>query len=165
MTWADYVSWTDTTALPITADPEYIRLGVLEEAHECLIAYSAMQAAIFGHQKRVLRGDPESVLQAKKDAVAKARAQLVEEMGDLAWYVARMGCKRGYLNVELDSRLTDVSEALWNFVESQDALNAMMLFEEMLSMSGEELDVVLRANVEKLTARKSAGTITGEGSR
>ena len=34
MTWADYVSWTDTTALPITADPEHIRLGVLEEAHE-----------------------------------------------------------------------------------------------------------------------------------
>lgn len=165
MNWPEYVAFTATTALPAAANPEYIRLGVMEEAFECLIAYSSLQAAIFGRQKRVLRGDAESVLQAKEDAIAKARAQFVEELGDLAWYVARMGCKLSYLNEALESRLTDVSEALWNFVESQDALNAKMLFEDMLSMSGENLDVVLRANVEKLTARKSAGTLKGEGNR
>ena len=40
MTWQQYVEFTSTTALPIASNPEYLRLGVIEEAYEALEAYS-----------------------------------------------------------------------------------------------------------------------------
>ena len=163
MTWADYVSWTATTALPITADPEYIRLGVMEEAFECLIAYSAMQAAIYGRQKRVLRGDAESVLQAKEDAIAKARAQFVEELGDLAWYVARLGSDEPAPTYS--SHLVDVCMDLSDFTEEPSEADAVALLSRMLTLAEIDLSTVLAVNVAKLTARKSAGTLKGEGTR
>lgn len=163
MTWADYVSWTDTTALPVTDNPEYIRLGVMEEAFECLMAYSAMQAAIFGHQKRVLRGDAESVLQAKEEAAAEARAQLVEELGDLAWYVARLGSDEPAPTYS--SHLVDVCMDLSDFTEEPSEADAVALLSRLLTLAKIDLSTVLAVNVAKLTARKSAGTLKGEGTR
>lgn len=165
MTWADYVFWTDTTALPVTADPEYIRLGVLEEVHECLAAYANLQAVLYGRQKRVLRGDSEATLQTKDQAATKARAQLVEELGDLAWYVARFCEHDGVIRKTLFENLGSVSVALRNFFDFSDRHHACRLLECMLSMSGIDLSTVLNANVAKLTARKSAGTLKGEGTR
>ena len=163
MTWADYVSWTDTTALPVTADPEYIRLGVLEEVHECLAAYANLQAVLYGRQKRVLRGDSEATLQTKDQAATKARAQLVEELGDLAWYVARLGSDEPAPTYS--SHLVDVCMDLSDFAEEPSEADAVSLLSRLLTLAKIDLSTVLAVNVAKLTARKSAGTLKGEGTR
>lgn len=163
MNWSDYVAFTATTALPGTDDPNYLRLGILEEAHEALAAYATWQAAIHGRAKRVLRGDPPHVLQAKADATEIARRQLVEEIGDLAWYVARLGSDEP--SPVYSANLIDVCMDLLDFADEPSEADAVALLSRLLTLSGVELSTVLDINVAKLTARKSAGTIKGEGSR
>ena len=169
MNWPEYVAFTATTALPAAQDPAYLRLGVMEEAFECLAAYANLQAAIHGRVKRTLRGDSEAVLQAKEDAAIKARAQLVEELGDLAWYVARMSAlsltrhKLPYHHPLMG--LGRVAYSIVAFEESSECENAMRVLVEFLALTGLDLSTVLSANVAKLTARKSAGTLKGEGTR
>lgn len=166
MTWHDYVTWTGTTALPIASDPEYLRLGVLEEGYEALEAYSAYCAAFHGRQKRILRGDAP-----KDDAIAIAKRRLVEELGDLAWYVARMhsiiGSYPGAYPTACEAQLTLVDQCLRNLVNHRGDMlfEAFSLLRYMLGIAEMPLDLVLDANVAKLTARKSAGTIQGEGER
>lgn len=170
MTWHDYVLFTSTTALPVASDPEYLRLGVLEEAHEALAAYHAWQAAVRGREKRVLRGDAPEVLRAKDIAASRACAQLIEELGDLAWYVARMSAQKLTRHVlpparKLGGGISHVATALVEFGDFSNCHTAMTLLVEFLTLSGIHLNTVLDANVAKLTARKSAGTIQGEGTR
>lgn len=173
MTWQQYVEFTATTALPVASDPEYLRLGVLEEAYEALEAYSACCAAIHGKQKRILRGDAPNVLQAKDDAIAIAKRRLVEELGDLAWYVARTCALhtsttyRDELQCSYEENaLKDVAFRIGRLSCSPNtALVASLLLSGMVELSGVSLETVLDVNVAKLTARKSAGTIQGEGER
>lgn len=163
MQWPEYIKFTATTALPGTDNPEYLRLGILEEAHEALAAYATWQAAIHGRAKRVLRGDPPHVLQAKTDAEI-ARRQLAEELGDLAWYVARLV---GYdcLSVLGNRQISDVTIALEQFKSAPYGSRAKTLLCEFLSLAKFDIETVISANVAKLTDRKAAGTIQGEGSR
>lgn len=167
MQWSEYVTFTATTALPGTDNPEYLRLGVLEEAYEALAAYANLQSALVGRQKRVLRGDAPHVLQAKTDAAEIARRQLVEEIGDLAWYVARIMAteKRHRIPAVTLSHIGTVTRAIRTFAARPCADHAVDLLAEFLDLARIDLDVVLTANVAKLTARKSAGTIQGEGKR
>lgn len=173
MTWHDYVKFTASTALPAASDPEYLRLGVLEEAYEALEAYSACCAAIHGKQKRVLRGDAPNVLQAKDDAASIAKRRLVEELGDLAWYVARLCALdaspvyRESLQVSEDNNeLRDTAFRLGRIsISNPPTFAASLLLGGMVAMSGNVLEDILDANVAKLSARKTAGTIQGEGIR
>lgn len=170
MTWHDYVLFSESTALPVASDPEYLRLGVLEEAYEALEAYSACCAAIHGRQKRVLRGDAPNVLQAKDDAIAIAKRRLIEELGDLAWYVARMSAQKLTRHVlpparKLGGGISHVANALVEFGDFSNCYTAMTLLVEFLTLSGIHLNTVVETNVAKLTARKADGTITGEGKR
>lgn len=170
MTWQQYVEFTATTALPIASDPDYLRFGVLEEAYEALEAYSACCAAIHGKQKRVLRGDAPNVLQAKDEAIAVAKRRLVEELGDLAWYMARMSAQKLTRHVlpparKLGGGISHVANALVEFGDFSNCYTAMTLLVEFLTLSGIHLNTVIEENVAKLTARKSAGTIQGEGTR
>lgn len=173
MTWQQYVEFTATTALPVASDPEYLRLGVLEEAYEALEVYSALQAAIHGKQKRVLRGDAHNVLQAKDEAIAIAKRRLVEELGDLAWYVARL-----YKTTITEVSLRQISPAaeictvsrVRELVYDMESKHATIepgwsVLCVSLYLAGVSLETVLDANVAKLTARKLSGTIQGEGER
>lgn len=167
MKWSEYVEFTAATSLPGTDNPEYLRLGILEEAHEALAAYASLQAAIYGRAKRVLRGDPANVLQAKTDAAVIAYRQLVEELGDLAWYVARMMAngKQYCIPAIMSPNIGNVARAIRTFEARPFAEYAADLLAEFLDLALVELNVVLDANVIKLTTRKAAGTIQGEGSR
>lgn len=170
MKWTEYVAWTDTTALPASANLEYVRKGILEEANEFLAAYFALQAAKLGRAKRVLRGDSAETLAAKDAAIERAQAQMLAELGDLAWYVARVQALRGAIidpcvrwDVPLDGllRFLEWSASIdeWGAARSADLLAHCVRF------AGVNLADVLDANVQKLTARKAAGTIKGEGER
>ena len=167
MQWSEYIAFTATTALPGTDSLHYLELGVLEEAHEALAAYCNLQAALVGRQKRVLRGDSAHVLQAKTDAAEIARRQLVEELGDLAWYVGRMMSAEKHPRIPAItlSHIGSVARAIRTFAARPCADHAADLLAEFLDLARLDLDVVLAANVAKLTARKAAGTIKGEGSR
>ena len=170
MEWDEYVAWTDTTALPAAGNLEYVRTGILEEANEFLAAYFALQAAKLGRAKRVLRGDAAEVLAAKDAAIERAQAQMVAELGDLAWYVARVQALRGAI---IESRVCwDVSPGgLLGFLEwcavidEWGAARSADLLGYCLQFAGVDLDAVLDVNVQKLTDRKAAGTIQGAGDR
>lgn len=175
MTWQQYVEFTATTALPIASDPDYLRFGVLEEAYEALEAYSACCAAIHGKQKRVLRGDAPNVLQAKDEAIAVAKRRLVEELGDLAWYVARMdalgiardsdgsGVPMGPCAMEFHKHLRRIHD--FNLTHGRVLYLGLTMLTLGAELADVELDDIFNANIAKLTARKSAGTIQGEGTR
>ena len=175
MTWQQYVEFTATTALPVASDPEYLRLGVLEEAHEALAAYHAWQAAVRGREKRVLRGDAPEVLRAKDIAASRACAQLIEELGDLAWYVARMdalgiardsdgsGVPMGPCAMEFHKHLRRIHD--FNLTHGRVLYLGLTMLTLGAELADVELDDIFNANVAKLTARKSAGTIQGEGTR
>lgn len=175
MNWVNYVNWTDETALPTASDPAYIRLGIIEEAHECLAAYCALQAAIYGREKRMLRGDPPEVLEAKAAAIAQLREQVIEELGDLAWSVARSMRPLGYAHWPSGEgyvalwRIESMLKCCEREQEPKPTLYASLLWYvlEFMSANVERLSLedVLDANVKKLVARKAAGTIKGEGSR
>lgn len=164
MTWSEYVAFTATTALPVAASVEYLKLGVLEEACEAIAACATMQAALNGRAKRRLRGDPPEVLEKKSQAACAAQQQLIEELGDLSWYVARMAP---------DSKLThtfagtfqDVAASYAEFEYDPTPARALQLLSDMFSMTCISPESVFSANVQKLTARKTAGTIQGEGKR
>jgi NTP pyrophosphatase (non-canonical NTP hydrolase) len=164
MKWSEYVAFTATTALPVASDPTYLAAGVVEECHEFLAAYHAYKAAVAGLRKRRLRGDPAEVIYAKRRDASAAYEKMVEELGDLAWYVARIcGEQIGY-----DDIYPDVETALASFRwdPPSDSKNAAAwLLERMRQLDNMPLSLALERNVEKLTARKAAGTIQGEGDR
>jgi len=170
MKWTEYVAWTDTTALPAASNLDYLGKGILEEANEFLAAYFALEAAKLGRAKRVLRGDSPETLAAKDAAIERAQAQMLAELGDLAWYVARMQAVRGAIieshvcwDVSADGLLRFVEWCAnvddWGAARSADFLTYCVRF------AGVDLDAVLDANVAKLTARKAAGTLYGSGDR
>jgi hypothetical protein len=91
MTWIDYVAFTATTALPAASNPEYLRTGLLEEAHEFLSAYCAMKAAELYLQRCMLHGVTEYCFSVYRANVDQRRQKAIEELGDVCWYTARAG--------------------------------------------------------------------------
>ena len=168
--WLAYTMFAATTALPAAHDPEYLRLGLLEEAHEFLSAYCAMRATELGLQKRLLRGDDEATLAAKRADIDRHRQKAIEELGDVCWYTARAG----HSTQPSPSRDGDPICVLLG-IDMLKKMSAKDIYwignhgghivSHGLSLLGVSLADVLTANVAKLTARKEAGTIQGQGDR
>jgi hypothetical protein len=88
MTWQEYVSWTDETALPVASNPAYLVIGLAEELHELDAALSAIVAVDLGNRKRALR---EGLAEADaKHRLGVAKQRIVAELGDSLWYLARL---------------------------------------------------------------------------
>ena len=175
MTWLEYVAWTSTTALPAASDPAYLRLGLIEEAHEFLAAYASMQAAQYGLEKRMLRGDSEQTLEAKQSAIATYRQQALRELGDMTWYLARLDSLNGMSRPRADlvdwpgeRYIAEFSGALHTLQQHTEHLTILALGFFMVAIGAQLIEAtpeeIFAANVAKLTARQQAGTIKGAGS-
>ena len=167
MIWPDYIKFTATTALPAAANPEYLRLGLLEEAHEFLSAYCAMRAAELGLQKRLLRGDDEATIAAKRADIDRHRQKAIEELGDVCWYTARVGVTTTpHSKIGHNLRMIMLNaDMLSSGHHDQMAVHADEIVRYAIGLMDVSLQDVLAANVAKLTARKEAGTIQGQGDR
>jgi NTP pyrophosphatase (non-canonical NTP hydrolase) len=166
MDWTEYAEWTGTTALESAANPEYLKLGAIEEAFEALEAYCAMQAARYGKQKRILRGDGPEVLAAKDAAVERAKLKLREEVGDLAWYVARILAGTPQVpdfdgEWKLEFTLSAAEDV--GTITTHDT--AQRILAELLAFTDAPLEAILEGNKLKLEARKAASLLRGEGDR
>jgi hypothetical protein len=169
--WQEYVAFTATTALPAASNPEYLRLGLLEETDEFLSAYFAYCAAQYGWRKRTLRGDDEATIAAKRAEADRHRQKAIEELGDVCWYTARAWSE--------DAPRQIGKCAVKNIVRSIDIISdrdatadaysfgfsGVCIIEQGLGLMDVSLETVLTANVAKLTARNEAGTIKGHGDR
>lgn len=157
--WADYINEAMGFAVLPMTDPrarEEAMFGLIEEAGEV--------AGVF---KRATRGDNDGQLDREK---------LAKELGDLLWYTVRhaMVCEdRPGLLVEPffvqyeDSHSKpvwrhQVASYLQSFGTAGCAQRIYWLF-GMARFAGMSLREVATKNLEKLRARKQAGTIQGSG--
>lgn len=158
--WADYITEAMSFAvLPVT-DPrakEEAFFGLIEEAGEV--------AGVF---KRAARGDNGGELDLDK---------LTKELGDLLWYTVRHirvhesvpvnRCADMLGVVENDPRSKPTSESvlrdcLQTFLSDDSFLRVVHLF-TIARFASLDLREVATKNLEKLRARRSAGTIQGSG--
>jgi len=150
MTPRDYQIWTASTVSD-TIDPddiyEYLLAGELSEVGEI--------AALC---KRELRD------QAEID-----RATLIRELGDLAWYWARLAAENGvewpdqYVRKGTSLLLTDAIRSRYHALHGSDYHYAFIYLCQICYVAGVDVAEVFAVNVAKLEARKAKGMITGKG--
>lgn len=167
MTPQEYLEFTRTTAARHTSGisdedwATYVRLGLISEVGE-----------VAGQVKRIIRDDG-GVLTDER------RGKLLDELGDVLWYWAQRCDTSGVsvgetviLSEWLDS-LTPVWSVDWGAREVERLDGATGCDDWWVSVPahvghfvralGSTLEEVAARNVEKLSARVTAGTIHGEG--
>lgn len=174
MDWKQFVEWTDTTAMPSNDSWDALRAGLIEECHEALAIWHQIKAMEFGAVKRLHRdGAPDAMrLEVRQTKLDRLRRQLVEEVGDACWYAARVvRLAGGNYTVLLGGCPVFSREALTRMLENpwkgeaDGDWWATDLLSHLLAAMDVRIDEAIADNVAKLTARKVAGTIQGEGDR
>lgn len=174
MNWVEYVIWTDTTAIPAQDTPDGLRAGLVEEIHEALSVWHEIEAKRHGAIKRQHRGDSTDWRKDELRAteLERLRRKLISEVGDACWYAARIcrvfddphrvpemwGSSYGSVDALLSSFVH------WTEYETRSNWASSML-SELLTITKHDISVAIADNISKLTARKAAGTIKGEGDR
>jgi NTP pyrophosphatase (non-canonical NTP hydrolase) len=187
--WDSYVLWTDATALDAANTLEYVQVGLAEETCELLSAQYTLKALEYGIAKRKLRGDGPDVLAKKALALAECRERVIDESGDVLWYVARYLRIRGISIAQMlySEKIHDMfvmedpatvhgmkTEALHCFARkffevcTQAFIDEQVFFlflymSDAIAAQGLELVDVIRRNKFKLMQRKADGTIKGSG--
>lgn len=142
-----YIDWTASTAIyPKDVEAEYLQLGLLSEAGEV--------AALF---KRKLR-----------DATEIDREQELHELGDCAWYLARM--------IPEPMTWATAFERIGEYIDryrfdylltimacDRNTLRQIAAFAALCLMRGWKPLEVMAANQAKLNARKAKNTLHGKG--
>lgn len=179
MDWKQFVEWTDTTAMPSNDSWEALRAGLIEECHEALAIYHQIKALEFGAVKRLHRDGPPDArrLEVRQTKLDRLRRQLVEEVGDACWYAARI-CRTSPGKDIFSRRSPEVQRHIGCLdaihYGSQDGSEegygsrahwALSMIEALATVCGVDFSEALANNEAKLTARKAAGTIQGEGER
>jgi hypothetical protein len=144
---SDYITWTQTSAVyPEKHSADYLAFGLLDELGE-----------LCGLLKREIReGTPRD-----NDA-------LRAELGDLAWYLARIWpaeeweARRNSWHRCPGSALPLV-EILDDIARSSNLSRCLIYYFDLVSEIGFSLAQVLDANVAKIEARKARGTVMGKG--
>lgn len=169
MNWREFVEWTDETAVKKGDDLRGLQAGLIEEVHEALAAWHAYQAKEHGAMKRLYRGDePSPNLVVDK---ARLRQKLVEEVGDAAWYAARIVRVRGERTENPGQGVAELGslDAVMEFLSPESFSSpghwAIWMLSNLLALTGVGLQSAIDGNVDKLLARKAAGTIMGSGDR
>ena len=145
MIWSDYVTWTATTAVyPPERALEYVTLGLLSEIGE-----------LAGKAKKRLRGDSVS------------DADIVAELGDCLWYCARLSAHCGHhwgmpKPIRMPVDLRTIKRALDLATCGKPVYCRNVVFDMGYGLGIEPSDL-MAANVGKLEARLSRGTIKGSG--
>lgn len=187
--WESYVIWTDATALDAANTLEYVQVGLAEEVCELFAAQYTLKALEYGIEKRKLRGDGPEVLAKKALALVECRDRVIDESGDVLWYVARYLRIRGISIAQIlySEKIHDMfvtedpaivhemkAKALHYFAHKcfkgceQAFIDEQVFFlflylSDTIAAQGLELIDVLRRNKFKLMQRKADGTIKGSG--
>lgn len=179
MNWHQFAEWTDVTAMPSNDGWEALREGLIEECHEALSVWHQIEAVKHGAVKRLHRDGPPDArrLEVRQTRLDRLWRQLVEEVGDACWYAARI-CRTSAAKDIFSKRSPEVQRHIGSLdvihYGSQDggeegfgsrAHWALSMIEALATVCGVDFPEALANNEAKLTARKAAGTIGGEGER
>jgi hypothetical protein len=142
-----YIEFTASTVVyPKNIEADYLKFGILSEAGEVAALY-----------KRALR-----------DGAAVVADNEAKELGDCAWYLARMTPNAETWMIAMDAigeyiDRYQYSHLLQVMATDPNALRRIAAFCALCLMRGHKPIEVMAMNVVKLTSRKNRGVIHGKG--
>jgi len=155
MNLVEYAKKAKETCLPQCLNTDYLSLGLIDEIGE-----------IAGKLKRVERENKQV-----------DRIDILKELGDILWYIAMLTIINRYeyiLGYKIDtipklspkSCLLKISKNANKYIDKGLGSRLFPLLEYMAAFArfyGSTLEEVADMNIEKLTARKEKGMLTGTG--